>query len=41
MLDSTDHSRHVFSKTIKEHNALVQKFLKKGAPSTIQRSFDN
>ena len=40
MLDSVDHSRHVFSKTLSEHNALVQKFLKAGKPTTMRRTFD-
>ena len=37
MLDSADHTRHVFSKTLGEHNALVNKFLKSGGVSTVRR----
>jgi UPF0755 protein len=37
MLDSADRTRHVFSKTLSEHNALVNKFLKAGGVSTIRR----
>ena len=37
MLDSADHTRHVFSTTLGEHNALVNKFLKSGGVSTVRR----
>jgi UPF0755 protein len=40
VLDSTDQTRHVFSKTLSEHNALVKKFLKPGAPQYIRRHHD-
>jgi len=37
MLDSADQTRHVFSKTLREHNALVNKFLKAGGAATVRR----
>ena len=40
MLDSADQTRHVFSKTLAEHNALVKKFLKSGAPQIIRRNHE-
>ena len=35
MLDATDHTHHVFSRTLAEHNALVQKYLRAIRSSTL------
>jgi UPF0755 protein len=40
MLDSTDQTRHVFSKTLDEHNVLVKKFLKSGVPQIMRRNHE-
>jgi UPF0755 protein len=40
MLDSADQTRHVFSKTLSEHNALVKKFLKSGASQIMRRNHE-
>jgi len=37
VLDSEDQTRHVFSKTLNEHNQLVKKLLKAGGVPTIRR----
>jgi UPF0755 protein len=41
VLDSTDRTRHAFSKTLAEHNALVRKLLKSGSQTTMKRSFES
>lgn len=41
VLDGDDQTKHVFSKTLNEHNALVRKFLKSGVSQTIRRPTNN
>lgn len=40
VLDSADPTRHVFSKTLDEHNRNVRKFLKSGGIPTMRRSHE-